>query len=120
MKKYPFAFYALAYDFNSRKVKFINIFDNTYIYDNVVKALHSFLSFDELKKEILFIMKHELWARAQYEFAAGYKFETDVDNFIAIDCYDQVEANIDIILNMCMNITKAVDDAEYDTLFCRG
>ena len=120
MRKYPFAFYALAYDFNSRKVKFINIFDNTYIYGNVVKALHSFLSFDELKKEILFIMKHEFWARTQYEFAAGCKFETNVDNFIAIDCYDQVEANIDIILNMCMNITKAVDDAECNTLFYRG
>lgn len=118
MKEYPFEFYALTY--NNGKMEFINVFDNSYIYENVVKALHSFLSFDELKKEILFIMKHELWARAQYEFAAGYKFETDVNNFIAIDCYDQVEANIDIILNMCMNITKAVDDAEYDTLFCRG
>ena len=112
MRKYPFAFYALAY--RNGKMEFINIFDNLYIYDNVVKALHSFLSFDELKKEILCIMKHELWARAQYEFAAGYKFETDVNNLVAIDCYDQVKANIDIILNMCMNVIRAVEESEYE------
>lgn len=112
MKEYPFEFYALTY--NNGKMEFINVFDNSYIYENVVKALHSFLSFDELKKEILSIMKHELWARAQYEFAAGYKFETDVDNFIAIDCYDQVKANIDIILNMCINVMRTIEEAEHE------
>lgn len=112
MKEYPFEFYALTY--NNGKMEFINVFDNSYIYENVVKAFKSFLPYEELKKEILSIMKHELWGRAQYEFAAGYKFETDVDNFIAIDCYDQVKANIDIILNMCINVIRAVEESKYE------
>ena len=44
----------------------------------------------------------------------GNIVELDVNNLVAIDCYNQVEANFNIILNMCINVIRAVEESKYE------
>lgn len=101
LKEYPkFEFYALNYNFNSKKVEMFNIFNNVHVYDRTLelcKKWYKDMYFDKFVKELDNIIKYEEWGRREYEISVGDAFETDLDKFEKWDCYKQAHANIETI-----------------------
>lgn len=107
-----FEFYVLNYDFNSKKVINYNIFYNCYVYDYALKLTRKHLrnkkkfTYEEYKKELLSIIMWQEWSRREYEISVGDAFETNLDRFEKIDCYEQAKPNIDVIAQMCIKRYK--------------
>lgn len=108
-------FYVLNYNINAKKVENFNIFRNSRVNRETIKAVKKYLraprkyeykdwtkktsifGFDGLKEEIRHIIMCEEWARCEYEISVGDAFESDPSKLEKWDCYRQAVANIDII-----------------------
>lgn len=92
-----FEFYVLNYDWNKKKVINYNVFNNILVQERTEKAVKKYLrnpkkfkyesfykdvepiyGFDALCKEIEGIIRHEEWARCEYEIAVGSHFITEI------------------------------------------
>lgn len=121
-----FEFYVLNYDFNKRTTEMFNIFRNCHVQKCTEKAIKKYLrsptnykyeyssifqkeplyGFDALCEEIDYIIKWQECGRCQYEICAGYKFEQDINNMKAWDCWEQAHANIRTITYDCIRQYK--------------
>lgn len=110
-KKPIFEFYVLKYDINKGKIILFNIFDNRYVYDEILDAINKFYetNLNEIdEKPALLILidsiknafKHEYLYRRQYEISVGDAFEVDCRNLQKFDVYKQIEMNFAIILKL--------------------
>lgn len=107
-----FEFYVLNYDFNSKNIINFNVFDNCHVYDSALKLTKKHLrnkkkfTYEEYKKELLSTIMWQEWGRREYEISVGDAFETNLDKFKKIDCYEQAKPNIDVIAQMCIKRYK--------------
>lgn len=112
-----FEYYVLNYDFNGRKVKMFNVFNNIKVQEYTEKEIKRYLrspknykvkflryveqkdltGFDALCEEIRSILQWQLWSRCEYEISVGDLFEKDIDKFEKWDCYMQCLPNIKMI-----------------------
>lgn len=111
-----FEFYVLNYDFNRRKIKMYNIFNNIHVQEWTEKAVRKYLrnpkkftfvpyikdgeevyGFDGFVKELDRIIRCEEWSRTEYEIGCGYAFENDYTNLEKWDCYQQCKPNMEMI-----------------------
>ena len=148
-----FEYYVLNHNFNRDKIELFNIFNNYYVQDQTEKEIkkyirspknykyNSFLKdeevvygFDGLCKRFEQILKHEEWARCEYEIAVGGIFITELSDIvrevergeIAVediyeeiqrrnkrnsklekwDCFQQTQKNIPMIMRECIRQYK--------------
>lgn len=120
-----FEFYVLNYDFNNKKVRMFNIFNNALVQEYTEKAIRKYLrspknykykslykdketvcGFDALVKEIDSIIHWQEFSRVEYELSCGYAFETDCNKLEKIDCYYQAHANAEIIAHTVLRQYK--------------
>ncbi len=110
-KKPIFEFYVLKYDINTRKIVPFNIFDNRYVYDEILNAINKFYetNLNEInEKPALLVLIHsiknafrlEYLYRRQYEISLGDAFEVDCKNLQKFDVYQQIEMNFGTILKL--------------------
>lgn len=112
-----FEYYVLNYDFNGRKAKMFNIFNNIHVQEHTEKEIKRYLrspkkykvkflryveqkdltGFDALCEEIRSILQWQLWSRCEYEISVGDAFEKDIDKLEKWDCYMQCLPNIKMI-----------------------
>lgn len=144
-----FEYYVLNYNFNRDKIELFNIFDNYYVQEQTEKEIKKYLrspkdykyesffkdeepiyGFDGLCKQFESILRHEEWARCEYEIAVGSIFitelsdivrsvergEIDNDNILEEikkkeernnklekwDCFQQAKNNIPMIMRECI------------------
>lgn len=85
-------------DFNNKKIKTYNIFNNDFI-----KELHNkfkkkeIKSLSELKNFIKKWAMYHYWSRCEWEICVGGLFSKYPDEFEKIDIYTQIEINLDRI-----------------------
>lgn len=110
-KKPIFEFYVLRYDINKGKIVPFNIFDNRYVYDEILNAINKFyetnlnqidekIALEQLIHSIKNAFKHEYLYRRQYEISVGDAFEVDCKNLQKFDVYQQIEMNFGTILKL--------------------
>lgn len=106
-----FKYYVLNYDFNSRKIKPFNIFDNCLVNEHTEKLVKKYLrspkkfsvkrngntltGFEAFCDELRSIIMWQEWSRCEYEiFVSGW---SNGENPKKIDCYQQALPNIEMI-----------------------
>lgn len=105
MKKFnegKLQFYVLISGIGNKKVDMYNIFNNVVIYEDIMKILKKNPSREELKKELDSVCMNQLWGRYEYEIEArqyGSK-----DELIKVDAYQQVKANLDVLVDYLMGL----------------
>lgn len=93
-------YHVIGYDFNENKVYRANIFNNVYTYTRTVKLIEKYLednNFEEFHRELIQIVKGEMWARYQYEISVNEPFPKDLDKSEKIDFFYQFEKNSYIV-----------------------
>lgn len=115
MNKMKFEFYVLNYDFNGKRVKNFNIFNNILLNEETEKIVKKYLRspkkfkyYDYFNKQVLFgfegfckelerLIMWQEWGRREYEISVGDAFEDDLEEYEKWDCYMQCKPNIEII-----------------------
>ena len=101
----------LIYDFNSRKIKFYNIFRNDFILEirnkSKSKKIKTYL---ELKEYINNWAKYHYWSKIEYEIAVGGLFSEYPDDFEKMDIYRQIAMNLDRITEYVNNKLQIVKE----------
>lgn len=101
----------LIYDFNSRKIKFYNIFRNDFILEirnkSKSKKIKTYL---ELKEYINNWAKYYYWSKIEYEIAMGGLFSAYPDEFEKMDIYKQITMNLDRITEYVNNKLQIVKE----------
>lgn len=94
----------LYYDFNNKKVKPYNIFN-----DNIKERIYKDIkakkinSYKELKQVIDGWAHYRFWSKTECEMAIGGLFVTYPDDFEKVDMYKQIEINLDRIVEYIIN-----------------
>ena len=114
-------FYVWNYDFNSNKYIRYNVFNNIQVYEWTVQSIKRYIrspknykSYDwhikdyiygykALCNDINMHIKNQEWCRCEYELCLA-NFWTD--HQMRIDCYSQVEGNIECIVDYCIKAYK--------------
>lgn len=89
-------YYVIGYDFNKNKVYRANIFNDVNVYTGTVKLIEKYLedkNFEEFHKDLIQIIKHEMWSRYQYEISVNEPFPEDLNKSEKIDFFYQFELN---------------------------
>lgn len=100
IKNVNLEYYVMYHDFNSDKIKRINIFTNSLIEDiakNIRnKKITNLLELQEyLKRDFMY----HYWSKSEYEIAVGGLFSKHPEKFEKLDVWYQIEKNLPIIVN---------------------
>lgn len=103
VKNKKLQWFVLNWDFNSNKLYYMNIFDNSFKED-LYKFYRSkkLKSLQDLKDFIERYCRWRFWARREYEILVGDLSSKDED-FVKVDVYQQVEKNLDRITEYVNN-----------------
>lgn len=89
-------YYVIGYDANENKIYTANIFDNINIYNGTVELINDYLTnkdFGAFHDGLVKIVRHEMWARYQYELSVNEPFPKDLNKSKKIDFFSQFEPN---------------------------
>lgn len=110
MRGLNFEYYVVNYDFNKKSVVMYNIFDNVHVYDDTLKAVvkHFTMSinYEEFLKELENAIRHEMWARREYEISVSDAFDENIDNYKKYDAWYQAKPNIEVIARSVISTAK--------------
>lgn len=110
MRGLDFEYYAMNYDWNKKTVYMYNIFNNVNVYSdtvkNVVRYLTDAISYEEFVKELGEAIRHEMWARREYEISVSDAFDTNIDNYKKYDVWYQAKPNIETIARSVISKAK--------------
>lgn len=126
MNEFRFEYFVLNCDRNTKKPYMFNIFSNSIVQEHTEKAIKKYLEnpseykyeplfgnekcivgFDGLVKEIRGIIRWQEWGRVQYEIMVSDMFtlnsnKYEADKFTKIDCFQQCEPNMEMIVRECI------------------
>ena len=99
--------YVLNYNFNSKKIEPINIFN----YGNFLKDIKEiYKEYIERKEDIEFFenkinsqLLYYFWSRREYEISVGDLFEKDLEKYEKIDVYYQIKMNFKAFIEYLLN-----------------
>lgn len=99
--------YVLNYNFNSKKIEPINIFN----YGNFLKDIKEiYKEYIERKEDIEFFenkinseLLYYFWSKREYEISVGDLFEKDLEKYEKIDVYYQVKMNFKVFIEYLLN-----------------
>lgn len=99
--------YVLNYNFNSKKIEPINIFN----YGNFLKDIKEiYKKYIERKEDIEFFenkinseLLYYFWSKREYEISVGDLFEKDLEKYEKIDVYYQVKMNFKAFIEYLLN-----------------
>lgn len=99
--------YVLNYNFNSKKIEPINIFN----YGNFLKDIKEiYKEYIEKKEDIEFFenkinseLLYYFWSKREYEISVGDLFEKDLEKYEKIDVYYQVKMNFKAFIEYLLN-----------------
>jgi len=101
--------YVLLHDCNNDKIIRYNIFNNSHVYDFIIKYFKKFVTFEDFVKELDGVLMYSFWSKAEYEILCSGLFEKNVDK---IDVYYQLELNV-------RQIAKYIVDTYNDRPYAR-
>lgn len=103
-------FYVLNYDFNTKKVVQFNIFDNIHVYESTLNLIDQYnkgkYSFEEFVEELIKIVQWQEWSRREYEISVGDAFETDINKFEKVDCFQQFKPNAEMFAHYLLDMEE--------------
>ena len=99
--------YVLNYNFNSKKIEPINIFN----YGNFLKDIKEiYKEYIERKEDIEFFenkinseLLYYFWSKREYEISVGDLFEKDLEKYEKIDVYYQIKMNFKAFIEYLLN-----------------
>lgn len=97
----------LWHDFNSNKIKNLNIFNSDFANELKSKQIKSY---KELKGYIDSWARYHYWCRAEYEISVGGLFSKYPDEFEKIDIYKQIKMNLDRITEYVNNKLQIIKE----------
>lgn len=111
MKKVNLEWYAFRKDFNSRKLKKVNVL-NSYRIDEILKRIkkEKAKTYEEIKEIIKRELMYYYWSKSEHEVLISGLFDNNLENAEKIDIWYQLEPNLDRIVEYFISNTHCLED----------